>query len=66
MERKEHPLRESCKIVGCNLRQEEYMEIAYRNDRSKALQNIIRVYFLFKSHRLSGKIKLTLHKSLIR
>jgi hypothetical protein len=41
------------------------METAHRNDRSHGLQNI-RIYFLFKSGRLSANIKLTLYKALIR
>jgi hypothetical protein len=41
------------------------MEIAHRNDRSQSLQYVYRVYFLFKSERLSAKIKQTLHKQLI-
>jgi hypothetical protein len=42
------------------------LEIAYRNDRRRGLQNIIRVYSLFKCERLSINVKLTLHKALIR
>jgi hypothetical protein len=33
---------------------------------AKAFRTFIRIYFLFKSERLSANIKLTLHKSLIR
>jgi hypothetical protein len=33
---------------------------------AKAFRTFIRTYSLFKSERLSGKIKLTLHKALIR
>jgi hypothetical protein len=33
---------------------------------AKAFRTIIRLYFLFKSERLSANIKLTLHKALIR
>jgi hypothetical protein len=33
---------------------------------AKAFRAFIRVYSLFKSERLSAKIKLTLHKTLIR
>jgi hypothetical protein len=64
MERTEHPLCASCKIPPCNLRQEDYMETAYRNDRSQGLRTFIRVYSLFKIERLSTNIKLTLHKGL--
>jgi hypothetical protein len=33
---------------------------------AKAFRTFIRIYYLFKSERLSAKIKLTLHKALIR
>jgi hypothetical protein len=33
---------------------------------AKAFRTFIRIYFLFKSERLSANIKLTLHKALIR
>jgi hypothetical protein len=33
---------------------------------AKAFRTFIRIYFLFKSERLSADIKLTLHKALIR
>jgi hypothetical protein len=33
---------------------------------AKAFRTFIRIYFLFRSQRLSAKIKLTLHKALIR
>jgi hypothetical protein len=42
------------------------MEITHREDRSQGLQNIIRLYSLFKSERLNADIKLTLHKALFR
>jgi hypothetical protein len=34
--------------------------------RAKAFRTFIRIYSLLKSERLSAKIKLTLHKALIR
>jgi hypothetical protein len=42
------------------------MEIAHTDDRNQGLQNIIRIYSLFKSELLSANIKLTHHKALIR
>jgi hypothetical protein len=42
------------------------METTHRNDWAKAFRTFIRIYFLFKSEHLSGNIKLTLHKALIR
>jgi hypothetical protein len=34
------PFRESCKMPRCDLRQENYVKIAYRNDRNQGLQDI--------------------------
>jgi hypothetical protein len=42
------------------------MEITHTNDQSQGLHSFIRIYYLFKSERLSANIKLTLHKALIR
>jgi hypothetical protein len=38
----------------------------HREIEAKAFRTFIRIYFLFKSKRLSANIKLTLHKALIR
>jgi hypothetical protein len=42
------------------------METALRNDRSQGVPKIYQNLLLLKSERLSAKIKLTLHKALIR
>jgi hypothetical protein len=42
------------------------METACRNDEAKTFRTFIRIYYLFKSNRLSTNIKLTLRKTLIR
>jgi hypothetical protein len=44
----------------------KYLGVTHREGRSQGLQNIIRLYSLFKSERLSANIKLTLHKAPIR
>jgi hypothetical protein len=42
------------------------LHIPVKMIEAKAFRTFIRIYFLFRSERLSAKIKLTLHKALIR
>jgi hypothetical protein len=53
------------KYLGVIFEKRIYMETPYKIIEVKAFRTFIRLYFVFRSERLSANIKITFHKSLI-
>jgi hypothetical protein len=60
------PFANSVKYLGVTFDKRMTWRLHIEKIEAKAFRTFIRLYFLFKSERLSANIKLTLHKALIR